>query len=88
MSEIIDMLDEKTGQRLKMLGDLRAQQPDDLAKQAIEDFLDREEEYEDQKREDLARLGRYRRTGKYISHERVMAWLNDLVDGKDTPCPK
>jgi hypothetical protein len=32
-------------------------------------------------------LGKYLRTGKSIPHEKVIAWLSDLVEGKDVSSP-
>ncbi len=81
-------VDETLKQRLKALGEMRDRSPHWLAKAALERYLDEEEEYERQKREDMERWQEYKLTGKYISHERMMAWLSDLADGKDSPYPK
>lgn len=81
-------LDENTKARLKALGEIRDRSPHWLMKAAIERYLDQEEEYEREKVEDMARWEEYKFTGKYISHERMMAWLNDLADGKDSPWPE
>jgi predicted transcriptional regulator len=81
-------LDDAVRQRLKALGDKRKRSPHYLMKEAIETYLDREEEYERQRDEDMARWERYQLTGQVVSQERVLAWLAELAEGKDTPCPK
>lgn len=81
-------LDEAMQQRLKALGELRDRTPHWLMKTAIERYVDREEAYEREKKEDMERWEEYKLTGKYISHERMMAWLSDLAEGKDSSWPE
>lgn len=81
-------LDARTRQRLKALGEVRDRSPHWLMKAAIERYLDQEEEYEREKREDLERWEEYKLTGKHISHEHMMAWLSELAAGKDAPWPE
>jgi predicted transcriptional regulator len=73
-------LDETTRQRLKALGELRNRSPHWLMKVAIEDYLEREERYEREKREDMEEWENYLRTGDSIPQERVLAWLNEMVE--------
>ncbi len=75
-------LDETTKARLKALGALRDRSPHWLMKAAIERYLDEEEEYERQKREDLAEWEDYQLTGNAIPHARVREWLGHLAQGK------
>lgn len=49
---------------------------------AIESYLEREEQYEIEKAEDIARWEQYLITGKAIEHEEVEEWLKDLSSGK------
>lgn len=52
-------------------------------KTAIEQYLDQEEEYERQKREDMEEWENYVVTGDAIPQERVLAWLDEMVkEGK------
>ncbi len=81
-------LDETTRQRLKELGKLKNRTPHYLMKAAIESYLDREEQYESEKREDQERWERYELTGEAISHETATEWLNKLAQGKAAKCPK
>lgn len=55
---------------------------------AIETFLDREENYEREKREDMERWEHYQLIGEAISHEKAAAWLENLAQGKVTSCSK
>ena len=81
-------LDEATRQRLKALGELRDRSPHYLMKAAIDRYLDQEEEYEREKREDMSRWEEYKLTGNSISNEKMIAWLSELAAGKDAPWPE
>ena len=81
-------LDTETRARLKALGELRDRSPHWLMRTAIIEYLDREEAYEREKREDLERWERYQLTGEAISHETVRQWLAAVAEGKDEPCPR
>lgn len=86
MSETVGIkLDENMRQRLKVLGELRDRSPHWLMKAAIESYLDREEQYEREKREDMAEWEDYLLTGNAISQERMDAWLSQLAQGKRVP---
>ena len=77
-------LDDDTRNRLKALGEKRDRSPHWLMKAAIEDYLRREERYEKEKAEDLARYEQYQVSGKVVSEERVEEWLEGLSKGKIT----
>jgi predicted transcriptional regulator len=80
-------LDEATKQRLKILGEQRNRSPHWLMRTAIARYLDEEECYEREKREDMERWETYRLTGKAISHDVAAEWLADLAKGEIGPCP-
>jgi predicted transcriptional regulator len=75
-------LDDNTRQRLKSLGEKKQRSPHWLMRTAIEDYLNREEQYEREKAEDLARWEDYVSTGKTVDHKKVQSWLKDLSQGK------
>ncbi len=81
-------LDPETRARPKALGELRDRSPHWLMRKAIVEYLDREEAYEHEKREDLERWERYQLTGEAVPYETVRQWLADVADGKDRPCPR
>ncbi len=88
MSELMGVkLDENTRQRLQALGKLRSRSPHWLVKAAIESYLEREEAYEQEKREDMERWERYQLTGEAIPQDQVIGWLESLGRGEDVICP-
>ncbi len=81
-------LDTRTRERLQALAQLRDRSPHYLMKTAIETYLEREESYEREKREDAERWERYALTGEAVSHERAGAWLQRLSDSEVAPAPR
>jgi len=81
-------LDDKTQARLKALAAKKDRTAHWLMRKAIENYLEREEKYEQEKAEDMADYEEYLLSGKAIDNELVMSWLNDLANGKSSPCPK
>ena len=68
-------LDDATYARLKALGKARQRSPQWLMKEAIRQFLEREEEAEHIRRETLERWAQFEATGETVSHAAVEAWL-------------
>ncbi|MGH7195340.1 MAG: CopG family ribbon-helix-helix protein [Candidatus Saccharimonadales bacterium] len=64
-------LDDDTRQRLRALAEKKKRSPHWLMRSAIEDYLQREEQFEKDKAEDMARWENYLITGKAIDHEKV-----------------
>jgi predicted transcriptional regulator len=81
-------LDDETRKRLAELGAIRDRSPHWLMRQAIDQFLDREERYEREKREDMAEWQDYLLTRKGIDGEKMEVWLEQLAQGKQAPCPE
>jgi len=75
-------LDDDVRKRLKALAETKKRTPHWIMRTAIEDYLNREEQYEKEKAEDMARWGNYLITGKAIENKKVLAWLKDLSEGK------
>jgi len=72
-------LDEKTRDRLKSLGEVKDRSPHWLMKTAIREYLDREEAFEREKREDQERWDRYVHAGTFIDNDSMMSWLDGLA---------
>ncbi len=72
-------LDDDTRERLKALGSQKERSPHWLMTRAIQEYLDREENYERDKQEDLQRWQQYKDTGKYISHGKMKEKLKGLA---------
>lgn len=81
-------LDEDTQTRLKALGAKRDRSPHWLMKAAIETYLEREEQYEREKAEDMQRYEHYLLTGTAVDGDAAEAWLTALSQGKTQPWPK
>jgi predicted transcriptional regulator len=73
-------LDAETRARLKKLGEVKHRSPHWLMKEAIQRYLEVEEQYEQEKAEDLARCQEYLDTGTHITHTDMTAWLDELAD--------
>ena len=71
-------LDEEVRERLKKLGASKQRSPHFLMKTAIEEYLEREEIYERERQEDLERWEKYQKTGKSISNQAMLEWLDEL----------
>jgi len=69
-------LSDAERERLKILGKARHRSPHWLAKEAISQYLDREEAAERFKQESLAAWDEYERTGRSVPNEQVMEWLD------------
>jgi predicted transcriptional regulator len=78
-------LDDDTRTRLRALAEMKKRSPHWLMRTAIEDYLQREEQYEKEKAEDMARWENYLLTGEAIDNKAAKKWLRDLSDGKNTP---
>jgi len=77
-------LDPATRERLKALAQRKDRATHWVIKQAIEEYLTREELAEAERAEDDARWQRYVTTGEAIPNAQVVAWLDELADGKVT----
>ncbi len=80
-------LDEETRDRLKALAEARRRSAHWLMKEAINQYLEREEEVEQRNREADDAWAEYRRTGQSVSHEAMSAWLDTWGTAKEGPCP-
>ena len=81
-------LDDEIYGRLKALADARQRTPHWLMKEAIRQFLEREEEFERVRRESLERWERFEATGETVSHDVVEAWLQTWGTDREGKCPK
>lgn len=76
-------LDDTTEQRLAALARIRDRSPHWLMCKAIETFLDREEKYEREKREDMERWEQYQLTGDAVPHEKAAEWIENLAQQRE-----
>jgi len=80
-------LDEETRNRLKALAETRRRSAHWLMKEAINQYLEREEEIERRNREADEAWKEYQRTGQSVSHETMSAWLDSWGTDQEGPYP-
>ena len=80
-------LPENDRERLSRLAEAKKRSPHWLAKEAISQYLDREEAVENFKQETIARWEEYRQTGKTVSNDVVMTWLDSWGTNEESEPP-
>jgi len=81
-------LDSKTKERVQRLASARRRSPHWVMREAIEQYVEREEKRERLRQDALAAWAHYQTTGLHATAEEADAWLARLETGKDTPPPK
>ncbi len=81
-------LDDETRERLKTLGASRNRSAHWLMREAIREYLDKEEEIERRNLEADEAWRDYRRTGLSVGNDAMMAWLDTWGVDKEGPCPE
>ncbi len=80
-------LPENDRERLSRHAEAKKRSPHWLAKEAISQYLDREEAVEHFKQETIARWEEYRQTGKTVSNDVVMTWLDSWGTNEESEPP-
>jgi len=73
---------------LKTLGEARRRSPHWLMREAIREYLDREEEAERRNLEADEAWAEYQRTGQFVGNEAMTAWLDTWGTDQEGPCPE
>lgn len=81
-------LPQQERDRLQQLGTVKKRSAHWLAKEAISQFLDREEAAERFKLESVTRWEEYCHTGKSAPHDVVMQWLDSWGTDNELAVPK
>jgi len=81
-------LDEEIRERLKSLGKTKQRSPHWLMREAIREYIEKEEVFEARNREADEAWEEYKLTGNGVTHEAMSAWFDDLEAGKDAKCPQ
>jgi predicted transcriptional regulator len=81
-------LPQQDRDRLQQLGVTKKRSAHWLAKEAITQYLDREEATEQFKQESVERWEEYCRTGKSVPHDAVMRWLDSWGTENELEAPK
>lgn len=75
-------IDEETRERVRKLGSFRDRPPHCIMKAAIREYLEKEERWERERREDDARWDRYVETGAFIDDDDMTRWFDGLINGE------
>lgn len=81
-------LDEKTRERLEQLARRRDRTPHWVMKDALLQYLDREESRDELDTELLRRWEDYQTTGLHLTGDEVDEWLERLAKGENPPLPE
>jgi len=81
-------LDIKIKERLQRLAAARRRSPHWVMREAIEQYVEREEKREQFRQDALAAWTHYQTTGLHVTAEEADVWLAKLEAGKHTAPPK
>ncbi|GJI91921.1 MULTISPECIES: CopG family ribbon-helix-helix protein [Duganella] len=81
-------IDQETRDRVKRLADLRQRTPHWLMKEAIAQYLDREEKREAFRQDAINAWTEYKDTGMHVDAAEVTAWLETWGDENELAPPK
>ena len=81
-------LDAKTKQRVQRLASARRRSPHWVMREAIEQYVEREEKREQFRQDALAAWAHYQTTGLHLTAQEADAWLAKLDAGKRAAPPK
>jgi predicted transcriptional regulator len=81
-------LDVDVKQRVQRLASARRRSPHWLMREAIEEYVEREEKREQFRQDALAAWAHYQTTGLHATTEEADAWLAKLEAGKNAAPPK
>ena len=80
-------IDGNTKARLKQLAEVRQRTPHWLMREAITQYVDREEKREAFRQDTLQAWETFRTTGQHVTSAEADAWLAQLEQGKDIDPP-
>jgi len=81
-------LDKETKERIQRLASARRRSAHWVIREAIEQYVEREEKREQFRQDALAAWNHYQATGLHVTAAEAAAWLAKLEAGKDAPPPK
>lgn len=80
-------LDDELKGRVQHLAEIRRRTPHWIMREAIAQYVEREEKREAFRQDTLRAWEEYRRTGLHLTGEEVDAWLAKLETGEDADLP-
>ena len=81
-------LDETLKSRVQQLASLRRRSAHWIMREAIAQYVEREEKREAFKQDALRAWNKYQATGLHVSEQEADDWLAKLENGEDTDLPK
>lgn len=81
-------IDDELKGRIKHLADVRQRSPHWIMREAIREYVDREEARESFKQEALASWVAYRETGRHLTGSEVRSWLSGWGSSAETKVPE
>jgi predicted transcriptional regulator len=81
-------IDAETRERVKRLADARHRSPHWLMREAIREYIEREEKREALRQSALQAWNEYRADGRHATQREADAWLAKLETGKDAEPPE
>ena len=80
-------LDDEIRDRLKNLGEVKQRSVHWLMREAIQDYVEREEKEEQRNREADDSWLEYKESGLGVDNDSMMAWLDSWGSDKEIECP-
>lgn len=80
-------LDDETRARLKNLGEARQRSTHWIMREAIQEYLDREEREERRNQEADEAWLEYKQSGLGVDNNAMMTWMDSWGTGKEDQCP-
>lgn len=80
-------LDPEIKERLKKLAETKRRSPHWLMKEALKEYIEKEEGAEKLRQEAIEHWEAYKASGEHVSNEAVMAWLDTWGAGNETKRP-
>ncbi len=81
-------LDQDTRDRLKRLADAKDRSTHWMLREAVSQFLEREEKREAFRQAGLQAWSEYQATGQHVTHAEADSWLAKLEAGEDATVPE
>jgi predicted transcriptional regulator len=81
-------LDSAMKERVQRLASARRRSPHWIMREAVEQYVEREEKRERLRQDALAAWADYQATGLHVTAQEADAWLAKLEAGKRAPVPK
>ena len=81
-------LDQETRDRIEHLAESRQRTPHWMMREAIQQYIDREEKREAFRQDGIRAWNDYQATGLHVTSEEADAWLAKLESGQDAEPPE